>query len=907
MNSFFAVSGLINGILAITFGVFVFLKNKRRLVNQTFALFTLAVTVWAFSYWQWLLATEAQTALFWVRLLTLGSTFIPVTCLHWVLAITEKVKANKILYPAYVCSIILGVLSFNPLLVDRVEPTLFFSWWPKPGVLYHFYLFPGYIGLFIYILFYLFFSYRKSFGLKRLQLKYVLFGLLVGSVGGLTNFPLWYNIPLPPYGNFLVALYPIIFSYTVIRHRLMDVRLAIRAVILRLILVLVLTLAFVAFVALVFGARAVFGEMNWENGMVVAFSFAVFASLFYELILRSIRQVTDKVLFQREYSRQELLKNLGKMMAESLDLNELLGSIERTLLEVMRVSSIRFVLTIEGDNKDNLLLEQLRANPQVLVYDELKREVGEESEGLIRQRLERVVEEMVEAGAAVTVPLPSSKGIVGMIVLGEKKGGDAFTSSDIATLETLMYQAGIAIENASLFTQVQNFNRTLRLEITEATADLSAKNKRLSVLRRLDEIIINTLELGEMAQKVTDVISWEMGFFGGILFLLDKGEFLKVKAVSNTPTLRKAVSALPVPLARVAFKMSLDPSNLLAKAIKEKDFFISSNLADFLVPATTQQVAKAFQNTTGIKHFVCYPLSSKGKSLGVLLFGLHETYNKLDKEEQELLQAFSEQAGIALENAKLYSDLKKANLELTHSFERLKELDQMKDELVSISSHELRTPITAVKSYLWMALNKTKNELSPKLKKYLERAYESSDRMIRLVNDMLSVSRLDGGRIKLFIKRLDLSKLVTAVISELTTRAHEKKIELIFEKSVKNMPKVLADEQMIREVLVNLLDNAIKFTPEKGKIVILLRRRGKMLETLVTDTGLGIAKQDLPKLFQKFGRLEHSFTTMAESGGGTGLGLYISNNIINLHRGKIWARSKVGKGSTFIFSLRIAD
>ena len=890
-------------ILNLILGGFVLFNNRRNQVNISFALFTLGISGWNLC----ILLLRLQPSLLWGRLAFAFPSLIPASFVifaHLFPSVEKDSKSKLILFSSVLALFFLIISLFSNLILqdisisqDTVESVR--------GPLYP--LFSIYFLVFTVLAFYLLWrKYHKAVGVTKIQIKYIFVGILffaLFAIGTNLILPILglskYNTIGPSFSVVMIAA----MAYSIIKHRLMDIRLAIRAGLVKLILIAVLT---VIFVGLAFVQRFLLGEMDWGNGIVGAFSFAVFAAFFYSYILRAIRFITDNVLFQREYSHQELLRNLGKTITQSLNLNELLQNIEKTLLEVMRVSNIEFVLTTEGDNKDNLLLEQLRVNPEVLVYDELKREISEKPEGLIQQRLEKVVEEMAKSKAAVIVPLPSSKGIVGMVVLGDKKGGDTFTSSDIATLETLMYQAGIAIENASLFTQVHNFNRTLRLEIAEATADLSAKNKRLSVLRRLDEIIINTLELDEMAQKVTDVISWEMGFLGGILFLLDEGESLKLKAVSSTPALKKAVSALPIPLGKVGFDMNLDPSNFLAKAIKEKDLFASSNLADFLVPAVTQQAVKAFQHTTGIKHFVCYALSSKGKSLGVLLFGLHKTYNKIDKEEQELLRAFSEQAGIALENAKLYSDLKKANLELSHSYAQLKELDKMKDELVSISSHELRTPITAVKSYLWMALNKSGN-LAPKIKKYLERAYESSDRMINLVNDMLSVSRLDAGRMKLSIKRLDLPKLITAVISELTARAQEKKIELTFEKSAKNMPKVLADEQMTREVLVNLLDNAIKFTPEKGKVTISLRRRGKILETLIADTGLGIAKEDLPKLFQKFGRLEHSFATMAESGGGTGLGLYIAKNIINLHRGKIWVRSKVGKGSTFIFSLRIAE
>lgn len=901
------------------------LLRKRTPATYAFSLLSLCNTLWIMGIAQFRIEASPLWARFWANFIYLPGG-VGVMSLYYFSEIFprrgENLSLAKKLLAFGSFSFLPYTLFFTSLFIKSVDTSVRYNL-VRLG--------PAYVVWMVYLTALIFAAVYNLIkkqtqvtGIEKTQIRLILFSFIIPAA---FNFP--FNVVLPYLGNYnLIWIGPIsylaliaVMFYAIIKHRLLDVRLAVRSALVRLILVLVLAGFFVGLTAIL---RLIFGEMNWEKGVITAFIFGLLAAAFYEPILKSIRAITDKILFQREYSHQELLKNLGKMMAESLDLEELLDGIKETLLKVMRVSYVGFVLLGNEENgdpeieargfenlkdyswsKDNLLLEQLRVNPQVLVCDELRREISEKPEGLLRQRLAHVVEEMEKIGTAVVVPLPSSQGIIGMIVLGEKKGGDAFTSSDIATLETLMYQAGIAIENASLYTKVQNFNRTLRQEIAAATADLSAKNKRLLVLRRLDEIIINTLDLSEMAQKIVDTISWELGHLGGILFLLDDEERLHAKVVSQTPAIKRAIKSLSHPLSKISFELNLDPSNLLARAIKERKPFASDDLADFFVPGVSQKVAQEFQKRANFAHLVAFSLSSKGKPLGALIFALPTPYEKLSMEEEVLLEAFVDQAGIALENALLLYQIKTAHEELQKSYARLRELDKMKDELVSISSHELRTPMTSVKSYLWMALNKA-NNLTPKLKKYLERAYVSSDRMIRLVEDMLSVSRIDAGRVQLTVKPIDLANLSFQVVSELAVRAEEKQINLSLKKPSKSLPKVLADNDKIREVLTNLLDNALKFTPKKGKIIVSLRRRGKMVETSVADTGPGISKEDLPKLFQKFGRLEHSFATMAESGGGTGLGLYIAKKIINLHSGKIWVQSQKGKGSTFTFSLRVA-
>ena len=203
-----------------------------------------------------------------------------------------------------------------------------------------------------------------------------------------------------------------------------------------------------------------------------------------------------------------------------------------------------------------------------------------------------------------------------------------------------------------------------------------------------------------------------------------------------------------------------------------------------------------------------------------------------------------------------------------------------------------------------MALAGKGGKLSEKQAYYLNRSYNSTDRLIKLVNDMLNISRIDSGRISVTLDKVNIVELAQEVIEEVKPRADELKLSLVLEKSLaKKDLCVIADKEKIKEVLINLIGNSLKFTPEKGTITIHFEKKEDKISTHVTDTGRGIDAKDLSTLFRKFGMIEGSYATNKKASG-TGLGLYISKSIVDLHDGEITGSSEgIGKGSTFSISL----
>ena len=384
----------------------------------------------------------------------------------------------------------------------------------------------------------------------------------------------------------------------------------------------------------------------------------------------------------------------------------------------------------------------------------------------------------------------------------------------------------------------------------------------------------------------------DANFENASIFLYEKNEkLLQRLAFSETE------KSLPIPyLASIPLSQT---ENLIIQAITEKSKKVAASPADVLLTASEFAKPEIQQALSNIKSVHIFPLFVRDELLGVLVISLSEEDQQLSEYKHDLLIRLADSIGIGIDNSLLYNEVQSAN-------KRLKQLDMLKDEFVSVASHELRTPMTAIKSYLWMALDGREGALPEKQKFYLGRAYTSVDRLIRLINDMLNVSRIDSGRISVQMQAVSLDKITQEVIDEVMPRAKELELELKMDSTIQ-LPQVLADTDKIKEVLFNLIGNSLKFTPKGGKVSVSFAQKDNMIETTISDTGTGIEPQDISKLFTKFNTIEDS-NIPERTIPGSGLGLYISKSIIDLHGGKIWAQSEGhGKGTQFTFSLKVVS
>jgi PAS domain S-box-containing protein len=247
----------------------------------------------------------------------------------------------------------------------------------------------------------------------------------------------------------------------------------------------------------------------------------------------------------------------------------------------------------------------------------------------------------------------------------------------------------------------------------------------------------------------------------------------------------------------------------------------------------------------------------------------------------------------------IIKDIKRGYIITLHDVSREKLIERMKTEFVSISAHQLRTPLSAIKWSLKMLLDGDLGDLTKEQKEFVEKAYLSNERMIRLVNDLLNVTRIEEGRFLTNLKAENFVEIIKEMYPSFQELARKKNlaIELILKQD--KFPLVLVDREKIKIVIQNLVENAIHYTP-KGKITITVEIKDNNLLFSVKDTGIGIPEKQKDRIFSRFFRAENAILSETE---GTGLGLFISKNIIEAHGGKIWFESKEGEGTTFYFTL----
>lgn len=304
---FYAITGLINAVAGAFLGLFVYLKNKKEALNKIFGLMCLSIAVWGLSYFIWQMSTTKESALFWVKGAMMGAIFIPVTYLHFILVLLNLHKIKKrFLVLSYILTFFLFVLNFTPLIVKDVASELYFLYWPKPGIFFHFYhlMFLSYAG---YGLVLLFKAYRETTGIKQAQIKYVLAASLIGFSSGATNHFLWYGIPVPPYWNALVALFPIIITYAVIKHHLFEIK-------------VILTELLVGVFSILLFIQIFLSNYAWEYlwNIIILVIFIFFGQLFIKSILKEIAikqkigEASWKVLEQGEV----VSENFKKVMSD---------------------------------------------------------------------------------------------------------------------------------------------------------------------------------------------------------------------------------------------------------------------------------------------------------------------------------------------------------------------------------------------------------------------------------------------------------------------------------------------------------------------------------------------------------------------------------------------------------------
>jgi PAS domain S-box-containing protein len=228
------------------------------------------------------------------------------------------------------------------------------------------------------------------------------------------------------------------------------------------------------------------------------------------------------------------------------------------------------------------------------------------------------------------------------------------------------------------------------------------------------------------------------------------------------------------------------------------------------------------------------------------------------------------------------------------------EIDRMKSEFISLASHQLRTPLSAIKTYSHMLVDGYMGEITPTQKKSLRTIISATNRMNELISTLLNITRIESGTIAVTPKMLQVDRIAEEVMKELSMMAGDKSIELHLKRVGKASPTIKTDSLILKEIITNLVSNAIKYTPDKGSVTIEVRARTHDIQVSVSDTGWGIPKYAQDQIFSKFFRA-HNIVKRETTG--TGLGLYLVKGLLERLDGKIWFESEEGKGTIFYFRL----
>jgi GAF domain-containing protein len=486
--------------------------------------------------------------------------------------------------------------------------------------------------------------------------------------------------------------------------------------------------------------------------------------------------------------------------------------------------------------------------------------VSEERRALARTRGYR---------SLATVPLLRQDGALGAIAVARREPG-GFADDEIALLKTFADQAVIAIENVRLFKELQ-----------ARTQDLTRSVGELKALGEVGHALSSTLDVDVVLDTIVTRANDLIGADGCTIFEYDEAaEQFHLRATRNLEP-RLVELARGTPLRR-------GDQGILGRLPSERQ---PVQVPDITVGSYSSPISAALIEA-GYRAVVAVPLIREDHLIGALTMN-RKTPGEFPPETIQLLQTFATQSALAIQNARLFQEIEEKSRQLEVA-------SQHKSEFLANMSHELRTPLNAIIGFSEVLTERMFGELNEKQEEYLKDIYASGQHLLSLINDILDLSKIEAGRMELELTDFDLPQAIDNALTLVRERAGRRGIAL--EHSVdERLGEIRGDERKVKQVLLNLLSNALKFTPEGGRVEVRAGMVDSMAEISVTDTGVGIAPEDQGAIFEEFRQVG----TAEKKAEGTGLGLTLCRKFVELHGGRIWVKSQVGMGSTFTFRLPV--
>jgi signal transduction histidine kinase len=471
----------------------------------------------------------------------------------------------------------------------------------------------------------------------------------------------------------------------------------------------------------------------------------------------------------------------------------------------------------------------------------------------------------------LATPLLRESVAIGTIVI-RRTEVSPFAEKQIKLLETFADQAVIAIENVRLFQELEARTRELVRSVEE-----------LRALGEVGQAVSSTLELETVLSTIVGHAVQLSGTNGGVIYEYDEAteEFLLRASFRMEKEVVEALRSTPVRLGEGA----------------------TGRTATMRTPVQVPNIIEGREDTAararpiltrlGYKSVLAVPLLREERILGALTVWRREK-GGFSPEVVNLLQTFATQSVLAIQNARLFREIEDKS-------KQIEAANRHKSEFLANMSHELRTPLNAIIGFSEVLGERMFGELNEKQAEYTDDILTSGRHLLSLINEILDLSKVEAGRMELELAAFDLPLAIDNARTFVRERATKHGITLDVDVD-ERLGDFVGDERKIKQILLNLLSNAVKFTPEGGRIGINARQVDSAVEISVNDTGVGIAPEDQPKIFEEFRQVGSDYTHKVE---GTGLGLTLAKKFVELHGGKIWVESEVGKGSKFTFTLPI--
>jgi signal transduction histidine kinase len=467
------------------------------------------------------------------------------------------------------------------------------------------------------------------------------------------------------------------------------------------------------------------------------------------------------------------------------------------------------------------------------------------------------------------VPMLRGDDILGVIIL-YKLEVEPFTNKQIELVATFADQAVIAIENARLLG-----------ELRARTGELTRSVEKLTALGEVSRAVSSTLDVETVLDTIVSRATQLAGADGCSIYEYDEAtELFHVRATHGIDAaLVGTLRAMPL----------RKGEGVMGRAAETRE---PIKIVDITLPDAYQSHLRDVLIGAGFRALLSVPLLREEQIIGSLSLNRKEP-GEFPPEVVEVLKTFATQSALAIQNARLFR-------EIENKSRQLEVASQHKSEFLANMSHELRTPLNAIIGFSEVLTERMFGELNEKQDEYLRDIYASGQHLLSLINDILDLSKIEAGRMELEAADFDLPSAIDDALILVRERASRRGIALGHSVDDR-LGQIRGDERKVKQVLLNLLSNALKFTPAGGRIEVRARVQDDVAEIAVTDTGVGIAPEDQEAVFEEFRQVGAADNKVE----GTGLGLALSRKFIELHGGRIWVKSQVGQGSTFTFTLPV--